>query len=126
LNAGLASARHVIELGSVPVSRAVEAAVSLATTACLFSLIFRLLPRARVEWRDAWVGGAVTALLFTVGSLAITAYVTRRDMTVYGAASAIVMLMLWVHYSAHAFFLGASFTVAHFRPREKLVAGSPQ
>jgi membrane protein len=99
----------------------VEALISLATTACLFSLIFRLLPRARVDWKAAWVGGAVTAVLFTLGSLAITAYVTRRDMTLYGAASAIVMLMLWVHYSAHALFLGASFTVAHFRQRHALV-----
>lgn len=126
LNAGLASARHMIDLRTAPVSRAVEAGVSLVATGCLFSLIFRLLPRVKVGWRDAGVGGAVTALLFTLGSLAITAYVTRRDMTVYGAASAIVMLMLWVHYSAHAFFLGASFTVANFRQRQALVGEAPE
>jgi membrane protein len=124
LHAGLASARHLL-VDSAPLSRGVEALVSLVATALLFSLIFRVLPRAKVTWLDALLGGAVTALLFTVGSLAITAYVTRRDMTVYGAASAIVMLMLWVHYSAHAFFFGASFTVAHFRQRQALsmVAG---
>jgi membrane protein len=116
--AGLASARRLL-VDSAPLSRGVEAILSLVATAVLFALIFRVLPRAKVTWLDALLGGAVTSLLFTVGSLAITAYVTRRDMTVYGAASAIVMLMLWVHYSAHAFFLGASFTVANFRRRQE-------
>lgn len=125
LHAGLASARRLL-VDSAPLSRGVEAIASLALTALLFSLIFRVLPRAKVSWLDALLGGTVTALCFTLGSLAITAYVTRRDMTVYGAASAIVMLMLWVHYSAHAFFLGASFTVAHFRQREALSVGAGQ
>lgn len=125
LHTGLASARHLL-VDSAPLSRGVEAILSLVSTSLLFALIFRVLPRAKVTWLDALLGGAVTALLFTLGSLAITAYVTRRDMTVYGAASAIVMLMLWVHYSAHAFFLGASFTVANFRQRQALSIGVGQ
>ncbi len=82
--------------------------------------MFRLLPQAKVTLGDALLGGAVTALLFTVGSLAITAYVTRRDVSLYGAASSIVMLLMWVNYSAHVFFLGASFTCAHARRRGSL------
>ncbi len=120
-HAALASARHFMAFGSVHLSRWVESGASVLTTAFPFSLMFRLLPRAKVTWNDALIGGSVTAVLFTLGSLLITAYVTQRDMSVYGAASAIIMLMLWVHYNAHAFFLGASFTVAHHRRRQTLV-----
>jgi hypothetical protein len=55
----------------------------------------------------------LSSTLFTSGAALVTLYVTRRDASIYGAAGAIVMLMLWVHYSAHAFFLGAVFTAAH-------------
>ncbi|MBK7582956.1 MAG: YihY/virulence factor BrkB family protein [Myxococcales bacterium] len=115
----LATARHS-EGFSVPVSRLIEAPISLALTALLFAAVFRLLPRATVKLGDALVGGAVTAVLFTAGSLLITAYVTRRDTSVYGAAANIVVLMLWMHYSAQAFFLGAAFTRAHAERRELL------
>jgi len=86
--------------------------------------MFRVLPRARVQTRDALLGGTVTAALFTLGAALVTLYVTRRDASIYGAASAIVMLMLWVHYSAHAFFLGAAFTAANAERRNSL-AGRP-
>jgi membrane protein len=117
LHTGLAATRNALGIEAVP-SHAVEALGSFLLSALLFSLTFRLLPRARVALRDALVGGVVTALLFTLGSLAVTAYVTRRDMSVYGAASSIVMLMLWVNYNAQAFFLGAAFTRAHGQSRE--------
>jgi membrane protein len=87
-------------------------------TALLFALMYRVLPRARVRTDDALLGGAVTAALFTLGATLVTVYVTRRDASIYGAAGAIVMLMLWVHYSAHAFFLGAAFTAAHAERRD--------
>ena len=117
LHMGLAASRRLGGFESFPISRAVEAAASFGVAVALFSLMFRLLPRARVTIRDAAVGGAVTALLFTLGSLAITAYVTRKDVSLYGAASSMVMLLMWVNYSAHVFFLGASFTRAHSRWR---------
>jgi membrane protein len=110
---GLAAARQASTMDISLGLRVLEGAISFATTVALFFLLFRVLPRTRVENSDALVGSVVTALLFTTGSLAVTAYVSYRDVSVYGAASAIVMLMLWVHYSAHAFFLGAAFTAAH-------------
>jgi membrane protein len=115
----MANARHGPGFDA-PVSRLVEASVSLVLTALLFAAIFRLLPRGRVELRDALIGGAVTAVLFTAGTLAITAFVARRDTSVYGAAASIVVLLLWTHGSAQAFFLGAAFTAAHARRRELL------
>ncbi len=116
---GLAAARHASAVDISLGVRALEGLLSFATTVVLFFLLFRVLPRTRVKNSDALVGGAVTALLFTIGSLAVTTYVTYRDVSVYGAASAVVMLMLWVHYSAHAFFLGAAFTAAHAQRKKR-------
>lgn len=116
----LAAAREAVGFGPLPPSRWIEAPGSFVVAALLFASMFRLLPRARVALRDALVGGVVTALLFTLGSLAVSAYVANRDISVYGAASRIVMLMLWAHYSAHIFFLGAAFTAACSRRREGL------
>ena len=120
-----AAARHAVGLGALPTSRLIEAPGSFLVAALLFASMFRFLPRARVALRDALLGGVVTALLFTLGSLAVSAYVAQRDISVYGAASRIVMLMLWAHYSAHAFFLGAAFTAACCRRREGSGAVGP-
>jgi len=117
VHVGLAAARHAVGLETSLPFRVVEGVASFAITVALFSLVFGVLPRVRVTTGDALVGGAVTALLFTLGSLVVTAYVTHKDMSVYGAASALVMLMLWAHYNAQVFFLGAAFTVAHARRR---------
>ncbi|MEZ4226352.1 MAG: YihY/virulence factor BrkB family protein [Polyangiaceae bacterium] len=119
IHAALAAMRQNLHLDVSFGVRLLEAAASFLTTVVLFFVIFRVLPRTRVRTMDALVGSAVTALLFTLGSLAVTAYVSHRDVSVYGAASAIVMLMLWAHYNAHAFFLGAAFTAAHANRREK-------
>lgn len=116
---GLGWARHQLALEPF-VSRPVEAFVSFAVATSLFSLMFRVLPSASVRTSDALTGGVVTASLFTLGSVLITAYITQRDVSVYGAAGALVTLMLWAHYSAHAFFLGAAFTAAHAGRRGRL------
>lgn len=113
LHTALAAARHAVAADVSLGLRLVEVVGSFALTTLLFFMVFRVLPRTPVTSRDALVGGAVTAVLFTVGSLLVTAYLTYRDLSVYGTAGAIVMLMLWAHYSAHAFFLGAAFTRAH-------------
>ncbi len=113
IHTGLAAARYAMSVDASLGFRALEGIASFVTTTALFFIMFRVLPRTKVSSRDALVGSAVTALLFTLGSLAVTAYVTYRDVSVYGTASAIVMLMLWAHYNAHAFFLGAAFTAAH-------------
>ncbi len=119
LHAALAAGRRASGF-EVPVSRLVEAPASLLLTSLLFAAMFRLLPRGRVNLRDALVGGAVTSVLFTAGALVVTAFVARRDTTVYGAAASLVVLLLWMHYSAQAFFFGAAFTRAHARRGELL------
>jgi len=64
-----------------------------------------------IQWRDVWVGAAVTALLFTVGKLLIGLYIGKSGVTsVFGAAASLAVLLLWVYYSAQIFLLGAEFT----------------
>ena len=88
---------------------------SLTLTTVLFVLIFRYVPdiRAdrRMDWRDLWIGAAVTALLFTTGKHLIAIYLARAAIgSAYGAAGSFVAIVVWVYYSAMIFLLGAEFT----------------
>ena len=88
-----------------------EALVSLGATALLFAMVFKLMPDAKIAWRDAWVGALVTAALFSVGAVVIGLYLGHKALdAMYGPAGSVVMLLLWVHYSAQVFFLGAALT----------------
>lgn len=85
--------------------------VSFAITTVLFAMIYQVLPRARVAWNDVWIGAAVTALLFSLGKLAIGLYLGKAAVTSgFGAAGSLVVLLVWVYYSAQIFLLGAEFT----------------
>jgi membrane protein len=85
--------------------------VSLALTTFLFALLFRTLPDRRIGWRRVWVGAAVTALLFTIGKYLIGVYLGKASVgSAYGAAGSLVVVLVWVYYSAQVFFFGAEFT----------------
>ena len=85
--------------------------ISFVIIALCFAMIYRFLPRVRIGWRDVWMGAAVTALLFTVGKLLIGIYLgTANVASTYGAAGSLVVLLVWVYYSAQIFLLGAEFT----------------
>jgi len=87
---------------------------SLAVVSVLFALMFRILPDAKVRWRDVWVGAIVTALLFTLGKYALGIYFGKAEpASTYGAAGSIVLIMLWVSYSCMLVFFGAEFTKQH-------------
>jgi membrane protein len=89
-------------------------AISLAVITVLFAIIYKLLPQTHVDWRDVWVGAGVTALLFTIGKLLIGLYLGKSSVSsAYGAAGSLVVLLLWVYYSAQIFLLGAEFTKAY-------------
>ena len=86
-------------------------ALSFAVVTALFAMIFKVLPDTRIEWTDVWAGAAVTALLFTIGKAGIGVYLGRAGVTsVYGAAGSLVLILLWIYYSAQLLFLGAEFT----------------
>lgn len=89
--------------------------VSLAIMTFLFALIFRLLPDAKVEWRDVWIGAAVTAVLFELGKIALAFYIKGSATKVFGAAGSLAALLLWVYYSAQILFFGAEFVKVYAR-----------
>src|SRR5204863_8886687 len=85
--------------------------LSFGLTTVLFALIYKYIPRVHVGWHDVWIGAAVTALLFAVGKLLIGLYLGKSSVaSAFGAAGSLVVLMLWVYYSAQIFLFGAEFT----------------
>ena len=77
----------------------------------LFAVIFKVLPDAQIKWRDVMIGAFFTAMLFLIGKYLINLYLSRSGtVSAYGAAGAIVLIILWVYYSAIILYLGAEFT----------------
>ena len=90
---------------------ALDLAASFALTTLLFAMIYKLIPRTPIAWRDVWTGAAVTAGLFALGKVAIGLYLGRASVaSVFGAAGSLVVVMVWVYYSSQIFLLGAEFT----------------
>jgi membrane protein len=97
---------------------ATDFALWLSILTILFAMIYKVLPDARVRWRDVWVGGAVASVLFTAGKMVISAYLVRSNLaSTFGAASSVVFLLLWVYYSAQIFLLCGAFTHVYARWR---------
>src|SRR5688572_4253917 len=93
------------------VAQVVNFILGFALTTTAFALIYKLMPRAKIEWHDVWVGAAVTAVLFTIGKYLISLYIGRSAVaSSFGAAGSLVVVMVWVYYSAQIFLLGAEFT----------------
>lgn len=96
---------------SAALMRAVEFLASVAVTTGLFALVFKILPTARIRWNDVWLGSLVTAVLFWIGKYLIGLYLGRSSVaSSYGAAGTLVVVIVWVYYSAQIFFYGAEFT----------------
>jgi len=97
-------------------AQAVNFVFSFAMVTVIFAMIYKIMPRAKVQWRDVWVGAAVTALLFTVGKHLIGLYIGKSSVASgYGAAGSLVVVLVWVYYSAQIFLLGAEFTWVYAR-----------
>ena len=94
-------------------SRVLELAVSLLVLTFVFALFLKYVPDAEIGWRDVWLGGLLTAVLFTLGKTAIGMYLGQASVgSAYGAAGSMVVLLVWVYYSALILFFGAEFTQA--------------
>lgn len=97
---------------------ALNVTVSLGVVTVLFATMFKVLPDVKMRWRDVWVGSLFTALLFTAGRELIGLYLgTVSISSVYGAAGSLVIILLWVYYSAQILFFGAEFTQVYARYR---------
>ena len=91
--------------------QALNFGISFASTTVLFAMIYKLMPRANIAWRDVWIGAAVTALLFEIGKILIGLYLGKTSVVAgFGAAGSLVVLLVWVYFSAQIFLLGAEFT----------------
>jgi len=92
---------------------AINFGVSFLVTTLLFGLIYKVLPRVDLAWRDVLSGAVLAALLFMLGRWAIAFYIGQTNLaSSYGAASTIIVVMVWVYYSAQILFLGAEFAHA--------------
>lgn len=89
----------------------VNTVISFIFTTAIFAMIYKLMPRADIHWRDVRIGAAVTALLFTFGKYLIGLYIGKSGVSSgFGAAGSLVVVLVWVYYSAQIFLLGAEFT----------------
>lgn len=96
---------------SVVVVQISDGVLTFVITTFLFSLMFKVLPDAKIKWKDVLIGGLLTAIFFTIGKLAIGYYLGSSNIaSVYGAAGSIMIIMVWVYYSSIILYLGAEFT----------------
>jgi len=103
-----------LDLGAA--ASVVDFVLSFGFITVAFAMIYKLMPRVRVEWRDVWIGAVVTSLLFTVGKMAIGVYIGRSAVaSAFGAAASLVAMVVWVYWSAQIFLLGAEFTWVYAR-----------
>src|SRR5258708_14096042 len=107
---------HVVDglPGSTLALRAIELVASLAVITGLFAMVYKIIPSERLAWHDVWVGAAMTSLLFWIGKYLIGLYLGKSAIaSPFGAAGTLVVVIVWVYYSAQVFFLGAEFTRAY-------------
>lgn len=85
--------------------------ITLVVNALIFALIYKVLPDAKIRWKDAFIGALVTAFLFIIGKFLIGLYIGESDLdSTYGAAGALVIFLVWVYYSSNILLIGAQFT----------------
>ncbi len=90
--------------------------ISFIVITAMFALLFKFLPKVKIQWRDVIVGAAMTAFLFSIGRLLLGWYLGRSSTaSAYGAAGSFVLILVWIYYSAQIFLFGAEFTQVYAR-----------
>jgi membrane protein len=111
LLSGLGGYLNSLANGLSPVMQVVNFLLSFGIVMLLFALIFKVLPDVSIPWKSVWIGAAITALLFTVGKYLIGLYLGHSSVgSAYGAAGSLVVLIVWIYYSAQILLFGAEFT----------------
>ncbi len=96
--------------------------VSFLVIFALFALLFKFLPDVLLTWKDVWMGAMITALLFTIGKSLLGWYLGQKDfVSAYGVAGSLILLLLWVNYSAQILFFGVEFTKVYAKQRHMTV-----
>ena len=97
--------------GGLIVAMSVYVVFDFAVIVLLFAMIFKFLPDAEIQWRDVWIGGIITALLFGIGKWLLGLYLgSGAAGSAYGPASSLITLLLWIYYSSQILLFGAEFT----------------
>jgi membrane protein len=97
--------------GAAIIAYLLDIVVSFGFVTILFAMIYKFLPDVRIQWKDVWIGAALTSFLFTLGKFLIGLYLGTSGVTSsFGAAGSLITVLLWVYYSALIFFFGAEFT----------------
>lgn len=125
INTGLSGISAWIGSGNSLLLELVNFAISLGVLGALFAALFKWFPDADVAWRDAWAGGVITALLFNIGKTAISWYIGTQGLeSTYGAAASLVVLLVWIYYSAQILLYGAEVTHVLGRNRRATEPGA--
>ncbi len=120
ISTALVAITNYVKFDSTPFIMTVFAVLnfifSLAVISMLFAMMFKILPDAKIQWNHVWLGSLVTGLLFTIGKMSLAYYFGKAEpASIYGAASAVILILLWVSYSSMILFFGAEFTAAYAR-----------
>lgn len=119
ISAGLAAVSELLQgrLSDIAwLAQVISFIISFGVITLLFAMIYKLLPDVKIAWSDVWIGALVTALLFTLGKFLIGLYLGHSEVaSSYGAAGALIVILLWVYYSAQILFFGAEFTQVYAR-----------
>jgi len=93
------------------IAHGLDLAISFLLITVLFAMIYKFLPDVKIDWRDVWIGAALTSVLFTIGKFLIGLYLGHSGVSsTYGAAGSLITILLWVYYSSLIFFPGAELT----------------
>lgn len=96
------------------VIHSVNIVITFVVTVSIFSVIFKVLPDAKIEWKDVFAGALATTLFFMLGKFAISFYISKAHVgSTYGAAGSLIVLLLWVYYSSIILYFGAELTKAY-------------
>lgn len=99
---------------TVVVFYVINLALNISVVTVLFAVIFKVLPDAKIKWKDVWPGAIATAFLFLIGKFAISLYISKTDVgSTYGAAGSLAVIFVWIYYSAIILYFGAEFTKAY-------------
>ncbi|HEY0160956.1 MAG TPA: YhjD/YihY/BrkB family envelope integrity protein [Thermoanaerobaculia bacterium] len=103
-------------IGGEAIAHLIQLALSFVVATVLFACIFRLLPDLKIAWHDVWFGAVFTSILFVLGKWGLGVYLGKAAVgSAYGAAGSLVILLVWVYWSAQILFLGAEFTQVYAR-----------
>jgi len=121
LSAGLAAmGKHMGDMIPEPLMHSLAFMVSFLAISAVFAMIYKWMPDADVEWHDVILGAVGTAALFEIGKYAISLYIGKQGLeSSFGASASIVVVLIWVYYSAQILLFGAEFTRARARQRKK-------